>query len=43
DEGKPHDNEKRNPVKMVEKKFIQKKKIKEEKIKKEIKNFKFLL
>ncbi|HCY3021126.1 TPA: tandem-type lipoprotein [Staphylococcus aureus] len=43
DEGKPHDNEKRYPVKMVDNKIIPTKEIKDEKIKKEIENFKFFV
>ncbi|HCY9877272.1 tandem-type lipoprotein [Staphylococcus aureus] len=43
DEGKPYDNEKRYPVKMVDNKIIPTKEIKDEKIKKEIENFKFFV
>ncbi|MBK1528590.1 tandem-type lipoprotein [Staphylococcus aureus] len=43
DEGKPHDNEKRYPVKMGDNKIIPTKEIKDEKIKKEIENFKFFV
>ncbi|WP_141767302.1 tandem-type lipoprotein, partial [Staphylococcus aureus] len=38
DEGKPHDNEKRYPVKMVDNKIIPTKEIKDKNIKKEIEN-----
>ncbi|HGX1191306.1 lipoprotein [Staphylococcus aureus] len=43
DEGKPHDNEKRYPVKMVDNKIIPTKEIKDKNIKKEIENFKFFV
>ncbi|MBR9479851.1 tandem-type lipoprotein, partial [Staphylococcus aureus] len=42
-EGKPHDNEKRYPVKMVDNKIILTKEIKDENIKIEIENFKFFV
>ncbi len=41
--GKPHDNEKRYPVKMVDNKIIPTKEIKDKNIKKEIENFKFFV